>query len=179
MNDIKLLEVLFGDKLIKSESGQYGKPCIKLEEEAKDNSYSITIIQVPENATAIKTDSFPDLQDFFNCSSETGQCKRADFAIITDDKLIFIELSTTKKTKTEVVQQLKGSQCVIEYCQSIGDKFYKTPSFLKDCDSYFVSIYNIGANKKASITLAKNNTPDKFRKISSSHRLQFKDLCRK
>jgi len=177
MNDIKLLEVLFGDKLIKSESGKYGRPCIKLEEDTKGNSYSITIAQVPENATAIKTDSFPNLQDFFNCSSETGQCKCADFAIITDDKLIFIELSTANKLEKKVVRQLKGAQCVLEYCQSIGDKFYNNDSFLEGRHSYFVSIAKIGANKKGKRTPAKNNTPDEFRKISSPHNLQFQDLC--
>ncbi len=177
MNDIELLKELFGNKLIKPENGIYGKPCIKLEEIAQDNSYSVTIAQVPENTVAIKTDGFPDLKGFFQCSSETGQCKRADFVIITDDKLIFIELSTAKKLKKEVVQQLKGGQCVVEYCQSIGRKFYDNASFLKNRDACFVSIYEIGVNKKSQRILPKNNSLNHFLKISAPKRLQFNALC--
>jgi hypothetical protein len=39
----------------------------------------VCIRNVPENVVAIKTDSFPDLRHFFHCSSNVGQCKRADF----------------------------------------------------------------------------------------------------
>lgn len=70
-----------------------------------------------------------------------------------------------KKLEKEVVQQLKGAQCVIEYCRSIDDKFYDCNSFLKEYSPYFVSISNIGVNKKCSISSSeKNNKPDKFLK---------------
>ncbi len=178
MDDFELLEKLFGDKLIKSKEGEYGKPCIKLEE-TKSN-YSITVRQTPPDAIAIKTDLFPDLRYFFKCSSDTGQCKRADFVIIADKKLVFIELCKVKKRATEIEQQLKGAQCVIEYCRSIGNKFYHHDSFLKDYHSYFVSIYDIGVSKKSSITPSENNNKsNQFLKISSPHNLQFNALCRK
>lgn len=140
MDDFELLKKIFGDKLIKSEEGTYGKPCIKLEETKYEHGskqgYSITIQQTPQDAIAIKTDHFPDLRSFFKCSSDIGQCKRADFVIIADKKLIFIELCKGKKQTKEVQQQLKGAQCVIEYCRSIGDKFYDCNSFLKEYSSY-------------------------------------------
>jgi hypothetical protein len=129
MDDFELLQQLFGDKLIQAEEGNYGKPQLILQEKG----YSICIKNVPENVVAIKTDSFPDLRHFFHCSGDVGQCKRADFVVISNDKkLIFIELSTTNKQTKEVEQQLQGAQCVIEYCRSIGEKFYQCDSFLKD-----------------------------------------------
>ncbi len=177
MNDIELLQKLFEGKLIKSEEGDYGKPCIKLKE-SDSNSYSITIRDVPQDAIAIKTDSFPDLKNFFNCSSDIGQCKRADFVVIAEEKLIFIELCKGQKQKKEVVQQLKGAQCVVEYCRNISNKFYNYDSFLENNDSYFVSISNIGTNKKSTTISSKNNNmPDDFLKISAPHNLQFKALC--
>lgn len=180
MNNFELLKKLFGDKLIKSEKGPYGKFCIKLEEIKSELKYSITIQQTPQDAIAIKTDRFPDLRSFFKCSSDTGQCKRADFVIISDKKLIFIELCETKKQEKTVIQQLKGAQCVIEYCSSIGDKFYDRKSFLKEYSPYFVSIDNISVSKKSNTKAKsrKNDAPDQFLKISSPHNLQFKSLCR-
>jgi hypothetical protein len=181
MDNFEFLKKVFGDKLIKSEEGEYGKPCIKLEETKSEPNYSITIQQTPQDAIAIKTDKFSDLKSFFKCSSDIGQCKRADFVIIAiaNKKLIFIELCKVKKQAKEVEQQLKGAQCVIEYCRSIGDKFYDCDSFLDGYSSYFVSIDNIGVSKKSSIVPSgKNNEPNKFLKISAPHRLPFNALCR-
>jgi hypothetical protein len=178
MNNYELLQKLFNDKLlINTEVGDYDKYCIKLTE---SSDYSVTIHNILKDAVAIKTDNFPDLGNFFNCSSDVGQCKRADFVIIADEKLIFIELCRSKKQKDEVVQQLKGAQCVIEYCRNISEKFYNYTSFLEGYTSYFVSIYNIGVNKKPNTTLSNeaNKTPDKFLKISSPYNIQFKQLCR-
>lgn len=176
MNDFKLLQMLFGNKLIKAKSGLYDKYCIELKEESSD--YSITILNTPQDAVAIKTDSFPDLQSFFNCSSDKGQCKRADFVIIVDKKLVFIELSKGKKQENEVIQQLKGAQCVIEYCRYISAKFYDYESFLKGYHSCFVSIYNVGANKRGSRVPSKeNHMPCKFLRISAPHHLIFNSLC--
>lgn len=180
MDDFELLQQLFGDKLIQAEEGGYGRPQLILQEE---DYYSICIRNVPENVVAIKTDSFPDLRHFFHCSSNVGQCKRADFVVISNDKkLIFIELSTTKKQTKEVEQQLQGAQCVIEYCRSIGEKFYQCDSFLKGYNPYFVSIYNIGVDKKTStntLNEGNNNSPNNFLKINAPNNIQFKQLCHK
>lgn len=178
MDDFGLLEELFKDKLIKGTEGEYGKHCIKLEEKSEENSYSITIRQTPEDAIAIKADSFPDLKEFFNCSSEIGQCKRSDFIIIADSKLIFIELSTTRKQKKEVEQQLQGAQCVIDYCCSISDKFYNH-SLLTNYHPYFVSIFNIGTNKRSERLqkVNKNKTPQDFLRINASEHVEFRKLC--
>jgi len=165
MNDFELLEKLFGDKLIKSKEGEYGKPRIELKETNSKLNYSITIQQTPQDAIAIKTDRFPDLRHFFNCSSDAGQCKRADFVIFADKKLIFIELCKGKKLKKEVVQQLKGAQCVIEYCRSIGNKFYNCKSFLEEYSPYFVSIDYIGVSKKSSIAPSEKKNQINFLKL--------------
>ncbi len=183
MDDFELLKKIFGDKLIKSKEGEYGKPCIKLEEIESEPKYSITVRQTPQDAIAIKTDHFPDLNFFFKCSSDIGQCKRADFVIIAiaDKKLIFIELCQAKKQAKEVEQQLKGAQCVIEYCRSVGNKFYDCKSFLEEYSPYFVSIYNIGVSKKSNNKARNtiNNTPDKFLQMNAPHHLEFNALCRK
>ncbi len=174
MNDIELLQKLFEGKLIKSEEGDYGRPCIKLKE---SNLYSITIANVPQNAIAIKTDSFPDLRNFFNCSSDIGNCKRADFVIIIDKKLIFIELSQGTKQTKHVLQQLKGAQCVIEYCRSISNEFYGYSSFLTGYTTYCVSVSGIADSKRPNILLS--NDANSFLKIKSpnNNSIPFSKLC--
>ena len=48
----------------------------------------------------------------------------------------------TSKEK-EIIQQLKGAQCFVEYCQAIGKSFWEKQDFLDDYKYRFVSIKNI------------------------------------
>jgi hypothetical protein len=139
MEDIDLLKALFGDKLIEAVKNNYDKYEILLKEESVNNNYSISISNVPDYAIAIKTDNFPDLKGFFECSSDRGQCKCADFVIVADKNLVFIELSSTKKQENEVKAQLKGAECVVEYCKSIIKNFYQTSSFSTQYNHSFES----------------------------------------
>ncbi len=53
----------------------------------------------------------------------------------------------TSKEK-EIIQQLKGAQCFVEYCQAIGKSFWEKQDFLDDYKYRFVSIKNIKISKK-------------------------------
>ncbi|MDM8547164.1 hypothetical protein QUF61_11775 [Candidatus Venteria ishoeyi] len=97
--------------------------------------------------------------------------------------MIFIELKRGKTDlETNIIQQLKGAQCVMAYCRSIGQIFWKENDFL-DPDKYdcrFISIRNISINKKPSFTQNKpgqlHSSPENMLKISSPHNLYFKRL---
>jgi hypothetical protein len=177
MEDIDLLKALFGDKLIEAVKNNYDKYEILLKEESVNNNYSISISNVPDYAIAIKTDNFPDLKGFFECSSDRGQCKCADFVIVADKNLVFIELSSTKKQENEVKAQLKGAECVVEYCKSIIKNFYQTSSFSTQYNHSFVSIYNIGGNKITNKHRNQDNCEvNKFLKINAPKNIQFNQL---
>ncbi len=135
----------------------------------------------------IKRDAFSSPSTIF--SNNRGECKRADFVIIaniqmkrTRNLIIFIEMKKGKGgSEQEIIQLLKGAWCVIDYCRSIGQKFWKQESFLNpnDYDYRFVSIRDIAINKKptrSSSPDGSHNSPEQMLKINSPHHLQFKQL---
>lgn len=163
---------------------------IKLHEPkcADNESYTVEIQQIPTDTVVIKTDKFPPPLDIFN--KIKGVRKRADFVIITQtaikqkpkNLIIFIELKRGKTDlEASIIQQLKGAQCVIAYCRSIGQVFWQQPDFLNP-DKYeyrFVSIRNINVNKKPTFHLnpdGVHNRPERMLKITSPNHLQFKQL---
>ncbi len=101
--------------------------------------YSVVIKGLPEEGSAIvlKIDNFPAPSKIFKGSK--GECKRADFVIITNSGnkkiIVFIEMKAKSKSTTEklqhIVEQLKGAQCVIKYIEEIGKLFWDD-NFLED-----------------------------------------------
>src|SRR5690554_1043540 len=90
--------------------------------EPKDKDSRVEIRGVPENTIVIKLDSFPDTRTLFNGSR--GECKRADYIIISDyngkKRILFIEMKKTKAQEKDLVKQLKGAACVISYCKEVA-----------------------------------------------------------
>ncbi|CAN2041057.1 hypothetical protein GMMP15_260015 [Candidatus Magnetomoraceae bacterium gMMP-15] len=126
-NDLNILyELIRKDAMISIEDGDYGKKAVTLSEpKCEDHKgYSVVIRNMPENAVVIKADAFPSPSKIF--SNSRGECKRADFVIITNiekrarNLIIFIEIKKGKGgSEKEIIQQLKGAQCVVAYCRSI------------------------------------------------------------
>lgn len=187
MSDLRILRELFRKAaIIELEEGYYGKKMVTLSEseDFHHKGYSVVIHNMPEDAVVIKTDIFPSPNAVFN--NGKGACKRADFVIVanTDVKnvIIFIEMKKGKGgSEQEIIQQLKGAWCFIDYCRSIGQKFWNEPKFLTS-DRYlyrFVSIRDIGINKKSLRTphpKGVHDCPERMLKITSPHHLQFNQL---
>lgn len=119
--------------------------------ESNQINYSIRLIGIPENTMIIKPDNFASPKTIFK--GNRGECKRSDFVIISDDQkgkiIVFIEMKAGKAKNTEVIQQLKGSECFIYYCQKIGKSFWTHSSyFLEDYMFRFVAFVKINLNKQ-------------------------------
>ncbi len=137
MTDLEILKELITDEaLVAIEDGLYGNPQVTLTEPGPE--YTVAINNIPEDSIVIKTDTFPAPKHIFNGSK--GERKRADFVIIanTDVRqlIIFVELKKGKGVTKEIIQQLKGSQCVVDYFRTIVDVFWEQADFLNTKQQY-------------------------------------------
>ncbi|WP_324237116.1 hypothetical protein [Okeania sp.] len=157
------------------------KNIVELKEESDD--YTLTIHRMPDDkeVIVIKVDNFSAPTTIFQGTK--SECKRTDFVIIADiinkEKfIVFIEMKAKKKTskEKEIIQQLKGAQCFVEYCQAIGKSFWEKRNFLDDYKYRFVSFKNIKIPKKPTRSKSKNaihDTPENMLKISSPDYICF------
>ena len=180
MSDIDVLQ-----ELIKKEatvpliSASYGKNSAILKEEGQ---YSVKIKGIPKEAIVIKTDTFPPPDGLFAC--QRGECRRADFVIVTnssqDNFILYIEMKKGRSKWARIVDQLRGSACLMSYCRDIGRAFWQRMDFLgRTYKSRFISIREIRINRKPTIEPSQNglnDTPEKALKIKGKRNLHFREL---
>ena len=192
MSDLDILRRLIRKDILASVEDNYGKQSLVLKETAsQQTAYSLKVHNVPNDTIAFKADKFPAPEMVFQGGK--GECKRADFIIITSTPqanwIVYIEIKRGQSARhEEVVQQLKGAECLVAYCRAVGRVFWQEPNFLKKSDyqQRFVSVKNINGknisvNKRPtriSPESGLHNSPDKMLKISApgNNRLQFNQL---
>lgn len=184
MSDIAILkEMIQESATVPLEEDNYGKKKVTLREPALPNCF-VTIHGMPndDQVIIIKVDNFTSPEAIF-CGSK-GECKRADFVIVADTGkkkvILCIEMKakTTTSPEWKIIQQLKGAQCFVAYCQKIGQEFWSAKQFLDAYVYRFVTIRNINIHKKPTREVINNehNRPEKMLKISSPYYLQFNHL---
>jgi len=184
MSDIAILkEMIKESATVPLVEDSYGKKQVRLTEPALPNCF-VTIRGMPNDAQVIiiKVDDFTSPKAIFGGSK--GECKRADFAIIADTGkkkvILCIEMKAKSKTSLEweIIQQLKGAQCFIAYCQKIGKEFWSAKQFLDAYVYRFVTIRNINIHKKPTREAMTDNhdCPENMLKVSSPNYLQFNFL---
>lgn len=186
MHDIALLkEMMKNAATVPLEDDPYGKKWVTLIEPHHPKC-SVTIYGMPDNAIVIRADVFPALKMVF--ANLKNECKRADFVIVADtgkQKVILcieMKVKVTTSLESEIIQQLKGAQCFVAYCQAIGKVFWEQRNFLDTYDYRFVTIRNINIPKKQTsiqpIDMI-HDRPERMLKINSPHHLQFNHLVGK
>jgi hypothetical protein len=178
MSDMEILSELILESVLIPHENEYGKPVIKLQEAGVKNSVSF-IRNIPSDVIVIKADEFPAPKTFFK--GDNGECKRADFIIISEEKkvILYVELKAGAKDARHIVKQLKGASCVISYCKEIGRQFWSKSTFLDGYAHRYVGMVNLSVSKKPSRhkSTPLHDSPESFLKISSPHYLQFKELA--
>jgi len=184
MPHINILKEMFkSSEVIPLEDHPYGNGTkqVTLSEE---NLYSVAIKGLPEEGSVIvlKIDNFPAPSKIFKGSK--GECKRADFVIITNSGnkkiVLFIEMkakSTTEKSQ-HIIKQLKGAQCVIKYIEEIGKLFWDN-DFLEGFKYRSVALMDININKKESRNSSAeqiHDSPDSMLKIKAPCYIQYNQL---
>lgn len=179
MPDLDILGQMIKDSIKVSLTVNQGNTSVTLAE-PQCPDYSVSIKGMPPDAIVIKVDAFRS-DTIFN--GRCGECKRADYVIITNSRgkkrILYIEMKRTKASPKEVIDQLTGAKCFMHYCQEIGRMFWGEKAFLKDYKHRFISIGHISISKKKTrITrdIKTHDTPEKMLKIDWPHYLQFKHL---
>jgi hypothetical protein len=168
-----LTELIVETARVEPTIGNYGKNQVILTE-TESNPYSITLQSIPEFFFLIKSDEFPAPKTFFN--NKKNECKRADYILLcaVEDKkyAIFLELKLGKDNNSDIIDQLKGSLGLFEYCRKMGQIFWDEKEFLEDYIYCFVTIKNIPSPnlRKRKTRVDKNNPLSKSENIKSSIR---------
>ncbi len=183
-NDIDILKEILKEQILVPLEDRYNKKQVALTE--ADN-YTVKIQGIPDNTVVIKSDAFPPPKAVF--SNSKGECKRADFVIVADmgkkKFLIYIEMKAQPRTSQnfEVIQQFKGAQCFISYCQAIGKLFWEQKEFLDGYECRFVKIVTKSKRIDKQSSRPNNSTvhdrPDQMLTIKSTDHLQFNQLIGK
>lgn len=169
---------LFHNILTKDAVVSFKKKSVDLiEKDERDNIVtSFTVRDLPADSIVIKADKFPSPRNFF--IGTKGENKRADFIIISEEKtrkwIVYVEMKKGgSSTQEEIIQQLKGAQCVMAYCESVTEKFYnKKTGFLNEYKPRFIQAKEIKIiNKKTApkFEIRRYETPE------SPFKLPYKD----
>ncbi|MHC5734293.1 hypothetical protein [Nostoc sp.] len=182
MSDIAILKEMINETAtVALENDRYGKNKVTLREPPPAN-YDVTIYGMPDDdeVIIINADKFKSPDTVFK--GNRGECKRADFVIVTDTGkkkvILCIEMKAGKGgSHTEIIEQLKGAQCFVAYCREIGQSFWKEQNFLKDYECRFVSIKNIKIPKKITRIDPNHDSLSNIKILKKSgSSFQFNDL---
>ena len=184
VNDIQILEQMLSPVAkVMLQPGQ-GRPSVELSD--LQSGTSVEIKGLPDNSIVIRAEDFTNPLSIFN--GTMGECKRADFVIVTNDDsigkwIVCIETQEMdSKLASHVIQQLKGAYCFISYCKCIGKYFWEFDEFLNDYEFRFVSIVDINFNisrRRTEPFVSKgkpHDDPKLFLKISRRSKIYFRKL---
>lgn len=186
MSDFDILRAMLKDEaLARVEEREDSRKDIILHEQHAKHPYRLRITGAPYDTVAFKADSFPAPRDVFRCCN--GECKRADYVIISsdDDKnwIIYVEMKSGIGSREEIVQQLRGAQCIVAYCRAVGREFWGEDRFLQSrvFRERFVSVKNVGQPRKRPSeppAVPVNDRPERMKTFSDPPRggLRFKQL---
>lgn len=172
-------------KIVRPESFEeaQGAADLVLEERDGSNPYKIQLKGVPAGSLLLKTDDFEPQHHFL--IKGKGLRKRADFALIDHDRIIFIELKSGRVDKKEIERQFNGAKCVIDYCASIGKHFFNDPNFLapavntQDCVLLFKNRISIKKRNTRSSQKHKKMSCGVFDRLDCDGEAHYKELVNK
>ena len=150
-------------------------------EERTNQSYTLKITRTPCDVIAFKADMFPDTRCVFK--NDKHECKRADYVIVSrkDERkmIVYVEMKRSKGEAPEIRLQLHGAKCLVAYCRAIVQEFWKEDRFLENYAERFVSVHNIGIDKRPTgePQTYVHDTPEKMLRLSAPEGiLQFNRL---
>ena len=137
MSDLATLQELISEMAQAQVREQYGRKGVILEERGvgQQARYTVYLRDVPDDTIAIKADQFPPPTGIF--SNSRGECKRADYVLVAQTEtvnwIVYIEMKAGPSgSREEVVQQLKGAECLLAYFRAVGRNFWPNPRFLQE-----------------------------------------------
>jgi hypothetical protein len=146
LTDTDILQQLISTSATVQIKQQYERNYVELCEPQTNNS-CVKISGLPDDTIVIQADKFPSPSTIFK--GNKGECKRADYILISEEKkcIIFLEMKKTSDSQNTIILQLKGAQCVMKYCQEVGISFWNKSNFLNDYKHRFVSVCRTNIHK--------------------------------
>ena len=186
MNDIEILkEMLVCDAQVPLQQEGSRPPSVNLKD--KQSKGTVQIKGLPHASIVIRAEDFEAPLTVFQGSK--GERKRADFVIISNEEqgkwIICIEIEDSNdKGGLEIIEQLKGALCFVNYCKSIGKEFWEWEEFLDDYKYRFVCMANLNLEKRRTRSYSPyiqskgrlHDIPDAFLKFLWSPVLHFSHL---
>ena len=183
MDDIEILQEMLSFRTQVPLQQEQGRAYVELIDMQSNTNVKIT--GVPHNSIVIRADAFEFKSPVF--AGSKNERRRADFVIVSNEDttkwIICIEIKRGKIRANEVIAQLRGARCVVDYCTSVGREFWGTNGFLQGYEYRFVGIANINPNPltlSATFDIqsqgALHNRPDVFLEILGSSDLSFHHL---
>lgn len=173
-------EVAILNALIKDSAKVAISPAVELIEPSCPDS-KVIIRGVPSNSIIIKVDSFRSPDSIFN--GLKSECKRSDYVIISNSgnkqRILIIELKRTKGLEKDIIAQLKGSFCFIEYCKKIVSEYWNENNFLGTFKYRYVSFGHTSIAKRKTRVERNpdgNDVPERMLKINHPNYIQFNHL---
>ena len=183
MSDIQKLGCMIKDVALVKISTTGNRPSVDLIGSCKT---SFKIRGLPQHSIVIKADEFPTPKDFFK--GVKGENKRADFILIADKGnrkwIVFIEMKKSKvKNIDEIIQQLKGAECVLTYCRCIAKRFWNCKNLLDEKEYMTRFIHITTGNIRKRPTKYSNTSihdrPENMLKLGNLTRYEFNKLVGK
>ena len=184
MNDIEILQEMLAPRARVSLQQEGTRASVELTDTQSNTNVKIT--GVPHNSIVIRADAFEFKSPVFAGSKD--ERRRADFVIVSNEDttkwIICIEIKKGNIRKSEVIPQLRGARCVVDYCTSVGREFWGTQGFLQGYEYRFVGIANLNIPNQPTHSYtfgirsqgALHNRPDVFLEILGSSDLSFRHL---
>jgi hypothetical protein len=169
------LKEFFADNLYMKPFDQHGRNCVRLKETRKNAMLrEVTIMDLPNDSIVLKIDKFEQPKTLFK--GKNGECKRCDYilALAKENRrfLLFIEMKSGRFNNAEVQQQFKGSECVMDYCDAVLERFHGHDDVFKKYEKRFVIFYKPNLAKRTTQPFrkpAQNDSPEKALKYPSPH----------
>ena len=159
-----------------------GRGDLVLEEKDPSNPYKIDLKGVPAGSLLLKTENFVPQRGFL--LNKNGLHKRADFALIANDQIIFIELKSGRQNTKEIERQFYGAKCAIEYCAAIGKHFFNDPNFLnpaiksQSCVLLFKKKSSIKKRRTSSSQIRQQTSSSVFDRLDSDGEAYYRQLVK-
>ena len=144
----------------------------------------VNILDLPSNTMVLALDKIKTDTLF---QKGKGQNTRCDYLIITDDKVIFVEMKSHEDApnvyRDDCIKKYTSSKCLLAYIDEVVLELYQQPKILEHKDQHYVLLYKDFSINKTSTSLKpstalSNTTPEHFLDIAVENdgEIYFKQL---
>lgn len=104
---------------------------------------TVRIFDIPDNSILINLDRYRQPETLFK--DNRGQRTRCDYVLLTTFNhlpcMLFIEMKSRSVSDKEILKQFKSSECLMDYCNAVLNRFHEQNDLLKSFHKRFVVFY--------------------------------------